>query len=465
MKDVLNHTQSYNYDWSNQIKKYDYRRTHLAWEKNPIPERVTTKMVKKNDLAFNLILQKYNDKSFENKLKQSEQKNIIDTIIKNQDNQLKIEQTFNIINLQDRLKGFESHPDHPINKDKINTRKKINYDFKNYNILSNLPLSLHHYDKPEKRPKFTEIEKKEKKFSPYKYNQERDYDIISSKYKCYNDEKVNIDKELSKIQTANIFYKFNDYNPIKGAYFNQEKEENFQKALEEKNKNWGKEKFKKMPKCARGRSDIYDLISLKVVDDYEFNKMVTEEKNKKKRYQIRNAMDKYYREKNIINQDKEEIKINEKAKYKVNIKKRDKEWDKIISNAGKNNTFSTKSIFRQPYDSSEVDSNFDNFRDYRKQSLTSLPKIQDDKNFKQKKRINKCISYREIQRNPLQIKYEFNKNKFFNEPPKDVVQKDIKKNAQTSKNIKAIDKEYMINKMKNTQNRNNIIQSDVNDKK
>ena len=35
-------------------------------------------------------------------------------------------------------------------------------------------------------------------------------------------------------------------------------------------------------------------------------------------------MDKYYREKNIINQDKEEIKINEKAKYKVNIKKRDK---------------------------------------------------------------------------------------------------------------------------------------------
>ena len=144
-----------------------------------------------------------------------------------------------------------------------------------------------------------------------------------------------------------------------------------------------------MPKCARGRSDIYDLISLKVVDDYEFNKMVTEEKNKKKRYQIRNAMDKYYREKNIINQDKEEIKINEKAKYKVNIKKRDKVWDKIISNAGKNNTFSTKSIFRQPYDSSEVDSNFDNFRDYRKQSLASLPKIQDDKNFKKKKIINK----------------------------------------------------------------------------
>ena len=36
-----------------------------------------------------------------------------------------------------------------------------------------------------------------------------------------------------------------------------------------------------MPKCAKGRSDIYDLISLKVVDKNEFNKMITEEKNKK----------------------------------------------------------------------------------------------------------------------------------------------------------------------------------------
>ena len=141
MKDILNHTQSYNFNWSNQIKNYDYERTHLAWEKNPIPPRVTTKMVKHNDLAFDLILQKYADKSLDNTLRQNEHKEMISSIIKNQDKQLKVEQTFNIINLQDRLKGFENHPDYPKQKDLINKRKKINYNLKNYNILSNLPLT------------------------------------------------------------------------------------------------------------------------------------------------------------------------------------------------------------------------------------------------------------------------------------------------------------------------------------
>ena len=134
MKDILNHTLSYNYNWANQLKKYDYKRTHLAWDKNPLQPRVTTKMVKQNDLAFNLILQKYNDKQYEKALNEKEKNDMISSIIKNQDKQLKVEQTFNIINLQDRFKGFENHPDYPKMKDLINKRKKINYDYKNYNI-------------------------------------------------------------------------------------------------------------------------------------------------------------------------------------------------------------------------------------------------------------------------------------------------------------------------------------------
>jgi hypothetical protein len=43
MKDILNHTLSYNYNWANQLKKYAYKRTHLAWDKNPLQPRVTTK--------------------------------------------------------------------------------------------------------------------------------------------------------------------------------------------------------------------------------------------------------------------------------------------------------------------------------------------------------------------------------------------------------------------------------------
>ena len=77
-------------------------------------------MVKQNDLYFNPILQKYNDKEYDRNLRQKEKSAIYSSIINNQDNQLKVEQTFNIINLQDRLKGFEKHPNYPVKKDLIN---------------------------------------------------------------------------------------------------------------------------------------------------------------------------------------------------------------------------------------------------------------------------------------------------------------------------------------------------------
>jgi len=475
MKDILNHTQSYNYNWEKQIKKYDYNRTHLAWEKSPIPEKITTKLVKQNDLYFNPILQKYNNKEYDKKLLQKEKSEILTSIINNQDNQLKVEQTFNIINLQDRLKGLEKHPNYPIKKDLINKRNKINHEIKTYNILSNLPLNEHHYDKPENRPKCNTSElKKNSKF----IRQERDFDIISTKYKNFNDEKVNVDKEITKIKTAKIFYKNNDYNPVKGVYFNEEKEKDYQEKIKEIQKNWGKEKFKNMPQCSKGKSDVYNLISLKVVDPKEYNKILKEEKDRKKRYQIRNLIENYYREQNLINQDREENKLNGKnsyyrykeqdireydiidlkerpfKEYAQKMKKKKYEgWEKILNGAGKNNTFQTKPIYKDPYDYSEAGLSYDKFKKNRNKTLSSLPKIEDDKLFTQKKKINKCGSYNDIKKNKLEKKYVFNKEKFFKEPPKNVNVSDSKYESITgNKDNTGKEKEFEINKEKNMRN-------------
>ena len=475
MEDILNHTQLYNYDWQKQIQKYDYNRTHLAWEKNPLPEKVTIKMVKQNDLVFNPILQKYNNKEYENRLRQKEKSAIFTSIINNQDNQLKIEQTYNIINLQDRLKGLENQPNYPIKKDFINKRKKIKYDSKSYNILSNLPLNEHHYDKPENRPKCNVSElKKNTKF----IRQERDFDIISTKYKYFNDEKNNVDKEISKIKTAKIFYKYNDYNPVKGIYFNEEKEKAFQEKNKEIQQNWGKEKFKNMPKCSKGKSDVYNLISLKVVDPQEYNNILKQEKDKIKRYQIRTTIEYYYREKNLINQDREENKLNSKNSYFrykeqdnrqydiIDLKERPfKEfaqkmkkqkyegWEKILNGAGNNNTFKTKSIYKDPYDYSEAGLSYDNFKRKRNKTWASLPKIEDDKLFKQNKKISKCCSYYDISKNNIENTFDFNKEKFFKEPPKNVNAIDSKYECiNGNKDKTGKEKAFQFNKEKNMRN-------------
>ena len=224
MNEVLNHSTYDGYSWKDDIKNYVYNKTNIGWDtKKAYDPKITHKMVKANDVVFNPILQKYKDSKLETSLKNTEKSAIISEIIKNQDNQLKVEQTFNIINLKDRLKGLENDPNYPSMKDLIHSRKRIeSINPKNYNILSNLPLTTHHFDKPENRPNFNFSEPKKGK-RIFKFGTERDFDIISTKYKKFDKEKNEVDKEIQKIKTAKIFYQKNDYNIIKGEFYNKEK--------------------------------------------------------------------------------------------------------------------------------------------------------------------------------------------------------------------------------------------------
>ena len=59
-----------------------------------------------------------------------------------------------------------------------------------YNILSNYTIIKHHYDKPENRAKINEDElnKSIKQIKVF-LNNNKDYDIITNKYKIFNKEK------------------------------------------------------------------------------------------------------------------------------------------------------------------------------------------------------------------------------------------------------------------------------------
>jgi hypothetical protein len=139
------------YNWSEGIKNYESSKKHLGYEIPKKPQVVTHKIIKQNDQIYNPILQIYNDKQIEKNLKEYEKNIIVDTIARNADNKLSIEQSFNIINLQDRLKGMENHPDYP--KEKMQRIKKnLETSKVDYNILSNIGLDQHNYLKPELRP-------------------------------------------------------------------------------------------------------------------------------------------------------------------------------------------------------------------------------------------------------------------------------------------------------------------------
>ena len=438
MQQFFNHTQAYGFNWPNAVNDYHYSKSNLEWGQNPKPFVITHRLIKENDRSFNPILQKYTDTNYENQLRFQEKQNLINTIVKNKDNQLKIEQTYDIINLQDKLKGFENDPNYPKMKDPINTRKNLNPHKASYNIISCLPFSQHHFDKPENRPKDNENLDKIRNKPQYNYVKTRDYDLISTKYKQFHDEKIELEKEINKYRTAKMFYKNNDYNIIKGRFFDEGKEKEFIEKRNESQKNWGIEYKKNLPRCAKGQSDIYNLISLKTVDNNELTKMIDAEKAKKKRYGMR-----YEVEKNNMIKDMGKLKENkDKCSYQrfkeedarqyniINLKdkpykehaqiyKKDgiSDWEKLMNGAGENNTFKTKEIYRDPYDYTENNIKYDNYMRERKEKLKNLPNINNDSSFSGVKEIkSKIKNVLPKDEKKMKESLSFDKKKFFDKP-------------------------------------------------
>lgn len=395
MKNILEQ-QNDKQEWSRNIKSYENRKKNIEFKKIERPELVTKSKVLQNDTYFNPILQKYSNINLDSKLIQKEKNELMNTIITSRDNQLKNEQVYNIINLHDNLKGFENHPNYPKEEDIVKTSKKRLYRQKYY---TNLPF---YKENSEYRLPLTykSQSKSQKKMSYLTYN--KDYDIISTRYKHYNDEKNKIDKEMNKINTARIFYKNNDYNPIKGVYYNDEKEEEFQKKRYEAQLTWGQEQIKKLPKCAKGKSNVYNLITTDIVDPVEMNRLIKEEKDKKQRYEIRYKLEKYYRDRCLSKNSLDEVRNKNKVsfqRYKVedqrqynilnfkdkpykehakDIKGYQTIWETILVGGNENNTFNKKDIYKDPYDYSETGKLFDEFKIRRTKTLSNLKKIEDD---------------------------------------------------------------------------------------
>ena len=108
----------------------------MEWGKNPPPNYITKLYISSAESIFNPITQKYSDEKIEEQLKQQEKKDTSNNIAKGYDDEIKNIQIYNIINLEDKLKGLEKNKFYPINI--LQKRKKF---FQNQpNIISSLQI-------------------------------------------------------------------------------------------------------------------------------------------------------------------------------------------------------------------------------------------------------------------------------------------------------------------------------------
>ena len=408
-------------NWAEDINKYYSNKKILKWGYNPKPNIIKDKYVKSFDLVFNPITQKYSDKLYESEVKKQEESNLKEAISQGYDNELRVIQTFNIINLKDRLDVLKYHPNYPNDnnskENKVRFKQFNNYeDQRNYNILSNINLNLHHYDKPENRPLIESSSTYMKNNKNVNYIQYKDYDIISNKYKNFDKEKMDLDNKISIIENTKKYFNSRDYDAIKGIYVDNEKEQKYQEEL--------KTKIEKLKR--RKRDSIFNPINNEIFDKEKFEEMNQKIKNKLYRYSLKNKIDNFYHQADL----KKDILKNNSLKTKViynrfkDIDKRgydilngnenfnhyknsiscrniERPWEMIKQGVNDNQTIENKNLYIC-YDSEDINQRYKDNKIKRHNFLKNLNKMENDKIFQIKKPIHK-INGVLLKRNNSQI--------------------------------------------------------------
>ncbi len=177
-------------EWSQDIQNYQQSKTNLQFNQE-WNHKVTHADIKQSEIAYNPILQKYSDSNLETQVKTHEKDNLVDTLAKNKDRALRYEQTFDILNFNDKLKGLEDQPGYPIQKSTIDKSKVGGTKtYTDYNIISNKQFKEHHYLPPDERPAQSLEDPNAVKQKKIAITGLRDYNIVSNRYLELHDEKM-----------------------------------------------------------------------------------------------------------------------------------------------------------------------------------------------------------------------------------------------------------------------------------
>ena len=419
-------------NWPKSLNDYDYSKRNLEWKYNKKPFRVSHKLVRDIESQFHPILQKFNDDNINNKIKSVEKKDLNDKLAEYYDYQLKNEQCYNIINLKDKLKGFENHPDYPKENFKLGKAVEKNKNNKRlYNVLSNFTCEEHHFDCPEKRPKFKEEDPNAiPKRKLININNYKEYDIITNNYKLFDNEKKQVDLNHARLKAAEQFYKTREFNCITGKFYDSERQKKYEDELKENN-----EKIRN-----RKRDEMFNPVNNIIYDKERLDSFDKNNQISQLKYRHRPSIENYYRKKEFEDDKKRENKLKNKLNYdryklqdergydlftmkntynhyknNASCSNKKNPWELLKEKSGENETFSKKEIYKSPYDITDVDKNDYEFKLKRENLLKNLPKIEDEVSFKRNP-IGHKIKSRNISTSPNKEPGFMDKEVWFRSP-------------------------------------------------
>lgn len=210
--------------WGDEVRKYELEKRRCIDEGlvRGTQIRVVAGHNKLQDRAFDPVLQRYRDPSMETQQRLAQDKNLVVQLNKAQDVQLSREQPFHIINHTSKVEAIAPGMDVSRLDGKRTAHGKGPLPVVDYNILSNLPLDVHHWDRPGCAPTVSDRQPKPRTVPAHLV---KDFDVITNRYVDNHDERIRCEKELNLREAAHKYAKGNRFDPITQQFNNPELEE------------------------------------------------------------------------------------------------------------------------------------------------------------------------------------------------------------------------------------------------
>lgn len=282
------------HSWGDEIKKYEFEKRRALDEGflRSQQMRLTAGQMKSQERVFDPLLQRFRDNETEYKQRVIEETARIDHLNRAMDIQVLREQPHHILHHQSKFDAIAPgmdptrQPDRP--RKSVGRSGVPDYSL-DYNILTNIPHDVHHWGRPDLRPRHAERSGQQRKIQA---NRVRDFSIITNRYLDDHESRIKRDGELNLAEATQKYQIANRFDPV-SQLFNDPKDEEIAKHCDDaRDVEERLRKESQIPVSYTGRpTEFYDVLSNKVHDREMVKHLDTLENERKHRYKNRHIVE------------------------------------------------------------------------------------------------------------------------------------------------------------------------------
>jgi hypothetical protein len=275
--------------WADEVKTYEREKRRVVDEGlvHNKQVRVNGSQVKLQERLFDPLLQRYRDNATELNQRTLEERERVNHLNRAYDISILRGQPYDLLTHTSKVEAIAPGQD-PMHFGRTRQGppdKNMPANGLDFNIVSNLPHTQHHWAPPHERPPVHDKLPKERSVPRFMV---KDFNVVNNRYSDNHSERIRIDKRLNLLEATKKYNEKNRFDPVVQAFTDPRLEERARTCDDAREVELVVRAENQIPPAYKGRqSQHYDIMSHQIHDPEVIKAYDVHEAERKSRYKNR----------------------------------------------------------------------------------------------------------------------------------------------------------------------------------